>query len=40
MIAWQAASRVIARLESVGTLPERTGVFLGAGLDPRASRFS
>ena len=39
MIAWQAASRVIARLESVGTLPERTGVFLGAGLDPRASRF-
>lgn len=39
MVAWQAASRVLARLESAGTLPERTGVFLGAGLDPRASRF-
>lgn len=39
MVAWQAASRVIARLERVGTLPERTGVFLGSGLDPRASRF-
>ena len=38
-VAWQAASRLLARLEGAGSLPGRTGVFLGAGLDPRASRF-
>jgi len=38
-VAWQAASRLLARLEASGPLPKRTGVYLGAGLDPRASRF-
>lgn len=38
-LAWQAASRLLARLEGSGSLPARTGIYLGAGLDPRASRF-